>query len=309
MRIVSLVPSATEIVYALGLGRQLVGVSHDCDWPPQVRRKPIVTRPTVDLAGRSSRQIHDAVSGAIHAGHGLAELDEEALARLRPDLILTQELCSVCAVSYRRVNEAARSLDGPVQVVSLEPTTLDGIFRTIVTVGSLTARERRALDLVRRLRARLLRIEEKVVRRRRAGMPTPRVVALEWLDPPFVAGHWVPELIRRTGGRDVLGREGEPSRQTTWEAVLEAEPQMLLVMPCGFTVNEAVAELHRAPLPPFWGEIDAVRRGNVFALDAGAYFSRPGPRILDGALMLAEIFDPMAFVSRVPGAWTPVMDL
>ncbi len=306
MRIVSLLPSATEIVFALGLGRKLVGVSHECDWPPEAAAKAVVTRPTHPLAGRSSLGVHRLATRAVHGGSSLYELDEAALADLRPDLIITQELCEVCAPSYRRVNEVARRLDGEVSVISLEPTSLEGVLHSISTVGAMTGAEASAVRLVERLRGRLGRIERKVQKRRDGGRRPVRVVALEWLDPPFAAGHWVPEQVRRAGGWELLGREGERSVETTWRAVRDVDPDMLVLMPCGFHVHEATAEWTRVRRPAFWHDLEAVKRGQVFVVDGSAYFSRPGPRLVDGIAMLAEIFDPDAFVETSPVAsWTP----
>ncbi len=307
MRIVSLLPSATEIVFALGLGDRLVGVTHECDWPPEAATKPAVTRATHELAGVRSRRIHGLVRDSVHGGSSLYALDEELLAELRPDLIITQELCAVCAVSYRRVSEAVRTIDAPTRVVSLEPSSIEGIFNTITTIGALTGVENRAVRLVGRLRSRLGRLERKVERRRERGHAPVRVVAVEWLDPPFAVGHWVPEQIRRAGGWDLLGRDGERSVETTWRAVRDVEPETLVLMPCGFHVTEAAAEWARTPRPAVWKEIEAVRRRNVFIVDGSAYFSRPGPRVIDGIAMLCELFDPDAFIeTSPPGAWTPV---
>ena len=211
MRIVSLLPSATEIVYDLGLGDELVGVTHECDYPPEVVGKPVMTRSVNDLTGARSAAIHKLVTSAVHGGSSLYELDEEALAAARPDLILTQELCEVCAVSYRRVNEVARQIDSSITVVSLEPTSIEGIFNTISTVGAMTEAEENAVDVLEELRERLGEIEERIQERRGEGQAPIRVVGLEWLDPPFATGHWVPEQIRRAGGWDVLGREGDRS--------------------------------------------------------------------------------------------------
>jgi iron complex transport system substrate-binding protein len=309
MRIVSLLPSATEIVFALGLDDQLVGVSHECDWPPEATAKPAVTKATNDLSSASSRQVHDLVEGSIHGGSSLYELDEDLLADLKPDLILTQELCTVCAVSYRRVTDAVRAIDAATTVVSLEPVSVEGIFNTITTVGAMTGVENRSVRVVERLRSRLGKLERKAQRRRERGHEPVRAVCVEWLDPPFAVGHWVPEQVRRAGGWDLLGREGEPSVETTWEAVRDVEPESLVLMPCGYHVNEASAEWARTPRPSFWTEIEAVRRGRVFVVDGSAYFSRPGPRVVDGIGMLCEIFDPDAFVeTSPPGAWTPVFE-
>jgi iron complex transport system substrate-binding protein len=306
MRIVSLLPSATEIVCALGLVDDLVGVTHECDFPPEVVGKPIMTSATHDLVGASSRSIHRQVSAAVHGGSSLYELNEEALASAKPDLIITQELCEVCAVN-RRVNEVARAIDSSITVISLEPTSIEGIFNSISTVGAMTEAEDDAVDLLEDLRARLAEIEERVHERRSEGQAPIRVVGLEWLDPPFATGHWVPEQIRRAGGWDLLGREAERSVETTWESVLDVDPEMLVLMPCGFHVGQAVREWARAPRPAFWHDLEAVRRGQVFVVDGSAYFSRPGPRVIDGLAILAEIFDPDGFEEASPvGSWTPV---
>ena len=307
MRIVSLLPSATEIVCAIGLGDELVGVTHECDWPPEVIGKPVMTRSVFDLSDTPSRSIHELVESAVHGGSSLYALDDEALAAARPDLILTQELCAVCAMSYHEVNDVAREIDAGIRVVSLEPTSIEGIFHTITTVGAMAEAEDAAIDLVESLRARLRAIEEAVQRRRESGYPSPRVVGLEWLDPPFAVGHWVPEQIQRAGGWDLLGDAGGRSVETTWDAVAEVDPEMLVLMPCGYHLDETVDEWARAPRPSDWREIEAVRRGQVFAVDGSAYFSRPGPRVIDGIELLAEIFDPDTFVETAPvGSWTPL---
>jgi iron complex transport system substrate-binding protein len=307
MRIVSLLPSATEIVCALGLGDELVGVTHECDYPPEAVGKPIVTRSVQDLSASSSRDIHRLVSAAVHGGSSLYALDEAALAAAKPDLIVTQELCRVCAVSYREVNEVARAIDADITVVSLEPTSIEGIFNSISTVGAMAEAEDSAIDLVESLRERLGAVEAHVQARREAGQRSPRVVGLEWLDPPFAAGHWVPEQIRRAGGWDLLGADGERSSQTTWDAIGEVDPEMLLLMPCGFHLTETLAEWSRILRPPGYPDLAAVRRERIFALDGSAYFSRPGPRVIDGIELLAEIFDPEGFVDIAPmGSWTPV---
>ena len=308
MRIVSLLPSATEIVFALGLGDELVGVTHECDWPPEAADIPVVTRSTHDLASLSSREIDRLVGASIHGGSSLYELDEVALEAAAPDLILTQELCAVCAVSYRQVNEVARAIDADISVVSLEPTSIEGILNSIATVGAMAEAEEEALDVVAGLRGRLQKLETRLAKRREGGQQPVRVVAIEWLDPPFVVGHWVPEQIRRSGGWDLLGREGEQAVPTTWQAIRDVDPEMLVLMPCGFHLNDTVAEWNATPKPPFWSELEAVRRGQVFAVDGSAYFSRPGPRVIDGIGLLAEIFDPDGFVETSPlGSWTPLL--
>ncbi|MGH2475005.1 MAG: cobalamin-binding protein [Candidatus Limnocylindrales bacterium] len=307
MRIASLLPSATEIVCAIGLEDELVAVTHECDWPPSVVGKPIVTRSVEDLAGATSRDIHARVTDAVHGGSSLYALDEGALAAAAPDLIITQELCRVCAVSYREVNEVARRIDADITVVSLEPTSIEGIFNTITTVGAMAEVEDAAIDLVEALRERLGAVEQRVAVRREASRRPPRVVALEWLDPPFAVGHWVPEQIRRAGGWDLLGADGDASRPTTWDAVAEVDPEMIFLMPCGFHLGDTVRAWAETTVPPWLLDLPAVRRGAVFAVDGSAYFSRPGPRVIDGIELLAEIMDPDGFVDVAPpGGWTPV---
>jgi iron complex transport system substrate-binding protein len=307
MRIVSLLPSATEIVCALGLGDELVGVTHECDWPPEVVGTPVVTADTQDLHGRPGGEIHDLVTAAIHGGTSLYALDADALEAAQPDLVLTQELCRVCAVGYEEVNEVVRAIDGDITVVSLEPTSIEGILSTISTVGAMAAAEDAAVALVEQLRTRLGAVEAIVARRREEGRAPARVVGLEWLDPPFAVGHWVPEQVRRAGGWDLLGSEGEKAHPTTWEAVREVDPDTLVLMPCGFDLDGTVQEWDRAPRPAWLREIDAVERGRLFAVDGSSYFSRPGPRVIDGIEILAAILDPEAFPDIAPGSsWTTV---
>jgi iron complex transport system substrate-binding protein len=307
MRIASLLPSATEIVCAIGLGDELVAVTHECDWPPSVVGKPVVTRSVHDLAAVGSRDIHARVTASMHGGSSLYELDEEALAATEPDLILTQELCHVCAVSYQEVNEVARRIDADIAVVSLEPTSIEGILHTITTVGAMAEVEDAAIDLVESLRERLGAVEQRVATRRDEGRQPARVVSLEWLDPPFSIGHWVPEQVRRAGGWDLLGADGEKARETTWEDVAEVDPESLFLMPCGFHLAETIDEWRRTDVPPWVADLTAARRGAVFALDGSSFFSRPGPRVIDGIEMLAEIMDPEGFVDVAPpGGWAPV---
>lgn len=307
MRIVSLVPSATEIVCALGLSRQLVGVTHACDWPAKARGKPVVTRPLVALRGVSDATIHRRMAAAVGSGTAVFEVDEDAVRRAKPDLIITQALCAVCAPSGSSVVELARSIDPAITVVTLEPSSLEGIFNTISTIGAMTETEHKALALLGRLRGRLGRIEQKVAKSRTAGHQPLRVVGLEWLDPPMVVGHWIPEQIRRAGGWDLLGRDGEKSVRTTWSSIRAVEPDMLLLLPCGYGLEETKRAFARMPRPAFWSELMAVQRQNVIALDGSAFFDRPGPRVVDGISLLAEIFDPDRFVDvSPPMSWEPI---
>jgi iron complex transport system substrate-binding protein len=307
MRIVSLLPSATEIVCALGLRDELVGVTHECDWPLDVVGVPVMTRNAIDLDGASSREIHRRIGAAVHGGSAIYHLDEDALEAANADLILTQELCTVCAVGYREVNDVVRALDLGSTVISLEPTSVEGILNTISTVGAMADAEDAAVELVESLRARLGAIESKAQERREDGFVGPRVVGLEWLDPPFAVGHWVPDQIRRAGGWDVLGQDGSPARPTTWDAVAEVDPDLLLVLPCGYHLAETVDEWGKVAKPDWFAELSAIQRGHLIALDGSSYFSRPGPRVVDGIEMLAEIFDPEAFRDlSPPTGWTPI---
>lgn len=300
MRIVSLLPSATEIVFALGLGDDLVGVTHECDWPPEARGLPIVTRSVHDLSRAPSHAIHRLVEGSVQAGSSIYALDADALAEARPDLILTQELCAVCAVGYREVSDVARRLEGEVTVLSLEPTSIEGVFNAISSVGAMTEAEDQAIDVVEELRERLRAVEEIVLARREQGHVPPRVAAIEWLDPPFAVGHWVPEQVRRAGGWELLGREGERAVETTWDAVREVDPDTIVLMPCGFHLADTLAEWARTPRPPGWDDLRAAREGRVYAVDGSSFFSRPGPRVVDGIELLAEVFDPLAFDGTAP---------
>jgi iron complex transport system substrate-binding protein len=307
MRIVSLLPSATEIVFALGLGDELVGRTHECDYPLEAAQVPVLTADAGGAPDATSREIHDRVTGSVHGGSSIYRLDRDALEAARPDLIITQELCAVCAVSYREVADAVRSIPGDVTVISLEPTSIEGIFNTISTVGAMTEAEDEAVGLLEILRERLGTIENRVLERRLAGMPPPRVVLLEWLDPPFASGHWVPEQVRRAGGWELLGAEGERSVETTWDAVRAVDPDQLYLIPCGFDARGAAAQWAQAPRPEWFDELRAVRRKEIFALDGSGYFSRPGPRVIDGIAMLAELFDPGGFRDEAPTeAWIPL---
>jgi iron complex transport system substrate-binding protein len=309
MRIVSLLPSATEIVYALGLGDELVGRTHECDYPAEAASVPVVTSDAEATATQSSREINARVAASIHGGSSIYRLDTDALADAKADLILTQELCAVCAVSYREVADAVRRLDTESAVVSLEPTSIEGIFNTISTVGAMAEAEDEAVALVGLLRERLARIENRVLERRLAGIPPRRVVCLEWVDPPFASGHWVPEQVRRAGGWDLLGRIGEPAVETTWQQLRDVEPEQLMLIPCGFDARRTAEEWQLGePTRPEWiADLAAVRDNEVYALDGSAYFSRPGPRVIEGVELLAELFDPALASQSLPaGAWQHV---
>ena len=288
MKICSLLPSATEIVCALGLEDELVAVTHECDYPAAVLGKPRITSSAIDHTGSTSAEIHRHISAAVHRGSSIYHLDRELLERLAPDLVLTQELCDVCAVSYEQVERAVRIARSESAIVSLEPTTLDEILGTVLHVGSLTGREARAERVVAGLRSRIARVIDAVA----AVDARPRVLCMEWLDPVFVGGHWAPGMVEAAGGIDGLGVPGEPSFVVTWEQVEAYAPEVVVLMPCGYHLQEVVDEFRRTPLPPEWRRLPAVRAGRVYAVDASSYFNRPGPRIVDGLEVMAQILHP-----------------
>ena len=293
VRIVSLVPSATEMLFALGLGPDVLAVTHECDYPPAARELPKITRDVLD-PGLSPREIDAAVKERTLAGESIYELDDELLRDLRPDLIVTQELCSVCAVSYDDVRAIAEEIETQPRVVSLDPRTVGEVLGDVRTLAQLTDRKDAAVELVRDASARIDRVRLAV-----RGARRPRVAALEWVDPPFAAGHWTPQMIEYAGGEDVLGFAGEKSEETTWEAVEAAQPDVVIVMPCGYDAEIAhrEAEMHR-------DELARVGAGEVVAVDAAAYFSRPGPRIVDGLELLAHILHPELFPEAPAPAFT-----
>jgi iron complex transport system substrate-binding protein len=277
------------MLFALGLGSDVVGVTHECDFPAGARELPTVTRDVLPT-GLSSAQIDAAVKQRTLAGDSIYELDVEQLHALAPDLIVTQALCAVCAVSYDDVRAIADELDHPPEVISLDPHTVGEVFGDARTLAQATGARDAAVELVRDASERIDRIKLAV-----RGATRPRVAALEWLDPPFVAGHWTPQLIEWAGGEDVLGFPGERSEERRWEEIAAAQPDVVIAMPCGFDDELAYreAEMHRDALA-------AVGAGEVVAVDAAAYFSRPGPRIVDGLELLAHILHP-DLVAQAPG--------
>jgi len=287
VRIVSLVPHATELLFALGLGEDIVGVTHECDYPEAARDIPPVTRDVL-APGLSAAEIDAAVRERSERDDSIYELDEELLRELEPELIVTQALCTVCAVSHDEVQAVAVSMPEPPHVISLDPKTFGETLGDVRTIAQLTGTKDAALDLIARTarRADIIRLAVR-------DAPRPRVAALEWLDPIFVAGHWTPQLIEMAGGEDVFGLAGEPSERSTWELVAAAQPDVVVVMPCGYDAARGLveAEEHAA-------QLRAVGATRVVAVDASSYFSRPGPRLIDGLELMAHILHP----DRVPGA-------
>lgn len=294
VRIVSLVPHATELLFALGLGDEVVGVTHECDHPPQAARLPHVTRDELP-AGLTSREIDAAVRERTEQGAAIYGLNERLLAELQPDLIVTQALCPVCAVSYEDVVSVAQDLPTCPKVVALDPKTFGETMGDVRTIAQATGAKDAALDLVARQRARVDAVRIAVNNARRVP-----VAALEWLDPVFVAGHWTPQLVDLAGGIDVLGFAGEPSEQLPWEAVAAAAPEVVVVMPCGYDAARALQEAET-----YAAQLAGLGAGRVVAIDASATFSRPGPRLVDGLEILAHILHPQ-LVTQAPG---PVHEL
>jgi iron complex transport system substrate-binding protein len=282
-RIVSLVPNGTEILFALGAGDQVVGVSHECDFPPAARERPILTGSAL-AADLAPAEIDRAVSAQVGNGLSLYTIDEALLARLGPELIVTQELCPVCAVSTEQVEGALAPLPQCPAVLSLDPRRLADVFADIRSVGEKIGKESEAAELVDGLETRLAKVRAGIGARR------PRVLALEWLEPPFAGGHWVPEMIEAAGGEDVAARPGDGSRRMTWDEVADLDPDLLIVMPCGFDEAGTRAQVDRIADSPEWTGLRAVREGRVYPVDANGCFSRPGPRLVDGIERLAEIF-------------------
>jgi iron complex transport system substrate-binding protein len=291
VRILSLLPSATEIVCALGLEESLVGVTHECNWPPAIRAKPTVTvsalPETMDPA-----QVDRLVSDSLAGGEAIYRLDDVAVQELQPDLVLSQDLCAVCAVPSGHVNEALAVLGCTADVLSLDPSSLADVLDCVNQVGAATGTEARASEVVDGLRRRLDAVSDAV-----AGLDRPRTFALEWSDPPFNGGHWVPEMIEKAGGFPVLASAGTPSVRVGWDQIARAQPEVVVFMPCGYDVARASAECETVLGRPELAEVD-----RIFAVDADAFFSRPGPRLVDGVEILASALHPGAVDTPAPEA-------
>ncbi len=281
MRIASLVPSATEMLFALGLGESVVAVTHECDHPPAARELPQLTA-TVLPDGLSAAEIDAAVKSIVGEGRALYSLDEARLAELAPDLIVTQAVCDVCAVSFEDVVEVAARLPGRPRVLQQDPGRLGEVLEDVTRLGEAAGIGERGRELRGELEARLAAVRDAV-----AGAPTPRVVALEWLDPPFVGGHWVPEMVALAGGEDVAGPAGAKSPEVEWKELAALHPDLVVVMPCGMYVEEA-----RAQALEHWERIEALGAARAFAVDAASTYSRPGPRLIDGTELLAHLLHP-----------------
>ena len=291
MKIVSLLPSATEIVFALGLGDELEAVTDECDYPPEATKKPVVSRSALP-AGRplSAREIDDAVRERMGERQPLYVLDRPLIQRIQPDVILAQDLCRVCAVPSGDVQDALADLGVEAKVLSLDPNTLDEVVETIEVAGEALGREDRAAELTAALRTRI-----EAVKRTSLRLPSIRVLALEWSDPPFSGGHWVPDMVEAAGGTNLLSEKGKPSRRVTWREVADATPEVIVFMPCGYYLEDAEEEARALYANPDFAATPAAREEAVFAVDASSYFSRPGPRIVDGLEIMAWAVHPEAY--------------
>jgi iron complex transport system substrate-binding protein len=293
MRICSLLPSATEILYALGLGDSVVGVTHECDFPTDASKKSALIRPRVDPQAPPA-EIDRQVSELVSRGESIYGVDAELLASLSPDLIVTQDLCHVCAASPDDLATALTHFAKLPRILTLTPHSLADVWNDIRRVGDATGRREEAEALAKALEQRVARIEEKAL----SATSRPRVICLEWLDPFYVAGHWVPEMVAKAGGEDALGRSGEISVRVTSEEIARSRADVMIAMPCGYNVARTVAEFRAEKLPEEWKSLPAVIEGRIYALDANSYSSRPGPRLADGVEIIAGILHPDLFPEK-----------
>ena len=290
LRIISFLPAATEMVFALGLGDALVGVSHECDFPAAAKTKPVVVKPAMALEKMTLREIDVAVAERIRSGQSLYQVDENLLRELKPDLILTQNLCQVCGPAGNEITVVLKCLTPKPEIVWMSPHSIEGIFQNILELGKATNRLRQAEAIVAERRARL----EKVSTRTK-NISRPQIFCMEWADPVYCAGHWVPEMIEIAGGVDELARKGTDSVRIKWDDVLNYAPEILILSPCGFHLAQALEQISILKSLPGWAEIPAVRNGKVFAADANSYFARPGPRVVEGTELLAHLIHPELF--------------
>jgi iron complex transport system substrate-binding protein len=290
-RIVSFLPSASEMACALGLTDRLVGITHECDYPPSLREKPIVVRSAISMETMTQAEIDTIVRERLRSGHSLYEVDERLLHQLAPDLILTQDLCQVCAPSGNEVTHALNTLPSKPEILWLTPKTLQQIEDNLRQLGDATGCREKAEELIASGRG----ILEHIANVARLASSRPKVFCMEWLDPIYCSGHWVPEMVRIAGGVDHLGREGSDSVRVTWEDVLVWKPEVVVIMPCGYRLDQVLEIAPQLGARPGWQELPAVRQGKVYAVDANSYFARPGPRVIEGTQLLAHLLHPELF--------------
>jgi iron complex transport system substrate-binding protein len=296
MRVCSLLPGATEIAFALGLGDDVVGVTHECDYPAEARQKPVVVHGLIDSNRMTSLEIDRWVGERLGSNQGLYLLDEERLREAAPDVILTQGLCDVCAIDYNEVVAASETLAKKPKIVSLTPNCLTDVLDDVARVGEATGQRHIAERVVEELEQRISSVREQAA----TSSARPRVACLEWFDPIYLAGHWVPEMIEIAGAEDVLGRRGEPSEKVEWQSIRESTPEIIVLMPCGFDVPRTLREAGVLERLEGWHDLPAVKAGKVFAVNGHAFFSRPGPRLVDGLEILAHIIHPKIFPTQPP---------
>jgi iron complex transport system substrate-binding protein len=296
MRVCSLLPGATEIAFALGLGDDVVGVTHECDYPAEARQKPVVVHGLIDSNRMTSLEIDRWVGERLGSNQGLYLLDEERLREAAPDVILTQGLCDVCAIDYNEVVAASETLAKKPKIVSLTPNCLTDVLDDVARVGEATGQRQIAERVVEELEQRISSVREQAA----TSSARPRVACLEWFDPIYLAGHWVPEMIEIAGAEDVLGRRGEPSEKVEWQSIRESAPEIIVLMPCGFDMPRTLREAGVLERLEGWHDLPAVKAGKVFAVNGHAFFSRPGPRLVDGLEILAHIIHPKIFPTQPP---------
>jgi iron complex transport system substrate-binding protein len=294
-RIVSLLPAATEIAAALGLMDEVVGVSHECDFPSEANERPRVTHCPVHNAGLTSREVDEWVRRALRENGTIYSIDESVLRKLEPDVILTQKLCDVCAVGYDTVARLAENLPGPPQVVNLEPSSLSDIFDNIRRVAEVSGVPERAHKIIAQLSDRIEAVRSRADR----IVHRPRCFLMEWVDPPFCSAHWGPELVEIAGGQDPLGRKHQPSVQIEWREVLAARPEVIVLALCGYSIDRARRDYQILRSFPDYDSLPAAQSGEIYLVDASAYFARPGPRIVDSIEILAGILHPKEFTEFV----------
>ncbi len=305
-RIVSFLPSATEIACALGLQDSLLGITHECDYPPEVKTKPVVVRNVLPIETMSQSEIDRAVAERMRAGLSLYQIDEKLLRELAPDLILTQDLCQVCAPSGNEVSQVLKSLPKTPQVLWMTPRNVGEIFDNVRDLGAATGRTKEAEKLVDDCKVRIEALSQKTA----AAASRPRVFCMEWLDPVYASGHWVPELVAMAGGVDEIGREGGESVRVSWDDVAAWAPEIIVIMPCGFNLEQTLKQISSVfganGSHAHFFDLPAVRNGRVYAVDANSYFARPGPRVVEGAELLAQIIHPDLFNFDFSGSFIRV---
>jgi len=291
-RIITTLPSATEIVALLGLEDKLVGITHECDYPPEIRSKPVVMESVFDSNQMTSREIDDSVLERVNQGKSIYTIDEQLLRSLAPDLIITQELCEVCATPLREVSKTIANLNPKPRILSLNPHNLDEVLQDIIRVGRATGTLEQAKKIVTRLESRVDNVKDKCI-----GSSVERlsVFCLEWLDPVYCSGDWMPELVKYAGGNEILGKFGEPSTVVEWEDVLKIDPEVIFVSVCGYDVRRTLSEISTLTEKKGWSDLRAVRNAKVFVLDSPSYYSRSGPRLVDGLEIMAFLLHPELF--------------